>query len=277
MEREYRYKEDGFSYGRNIYDKPDKSFYKMHAHEDFEVLLFIRGNAKYVVEGTIYSLKPYDIMIMRPAETHMIMIDDTQVYERIVINFSRKFIQKHFDSDELLRPFLDRSLGQFNRYCSEDFPSNVWKMCLESLSNIPGDGYQRSTYIAINFLNFISELNIAFINMKKGMHIYEDKELSTIEKRLVEYVNENLFNDISINLISTTFFLSPSQIYRVFKRATGSALWRYVTIKRLLAAKEKIKSGEGLYSVCYSCGFGSYSAFYRAYKKYFKVQPANDK
>lgn len=94
--------------------------------------------------------------------------------------------------------------------------------------------------------------------------------------QLTTYINDHLYADISLDTLCQLFFLSRSQINRVFTRATGTSIWRYVTIKRLLAARAMIRNHEPAGSVCVRCGFSDYSAFYRAYKARFGCSPAED-
>ena len=97
-----------------------------------------------------------------------------------------------------------------------------------------------------------------------------------IQSQLVSYVNEHMFEHISLQSVSEHFYLSQSQIRRLFQRATGSPLWEYVKIKRLLAARAMIQRGENANTACHTCGFSDYSAFFRAYRSYFGHSPRED-
>ena len=87
------------------------------------------------------------------------------------------------------------------------------------------------------------------------------------------YVNKHLFEELSVPILAKQFFMSTSQFNRVFKQAAGASPWEYITIKRLTAAREKIRNGVSVQSACESCGFRDYSAFYRAYVKHFGCAP----
>ena len=67
-----------------------------------------------------------------------------------------------------------------------------------------------------------------------------------------------------------------AEISRIFHQATGSSLWEYVTIKRLLAARAMIQRGEPAGTACLACGFSDYSAFFRAYRSHFGHVPRQD-
>ena len=101
-------------------------------------------------------------------------------------------------------------------------------------------------------------------------------ESPDVAKQLIEYVNKNLYEPLSLNSLSERFFLSQSQLNRLFRRATGTSIWEYITIKRLITARNRIRVGEHAGKVCISCGFKDYSSFYRMYKARFGVSPKQD-
>ena len=94
--------------------------------------------------------------------------------------------------------------------------------------------------------------------------------------QLIDYINKNLYEPLSLSRLSDKFFLSQSQLNRLFKKATGTSVWEYITIKRLIAARNRIRVGEHSGKVCISCGFKDYSSFYRMYKNRFGVSPKQD-
>ena len=68
-------------------------------------------------------------------------------------------------------------------------------------------------------------------------------------------------------------FISKAQLWRSFKETTGYSPWNYITLKRLIKAKQLIESGEAPTKIFSECGFSDYTTFYRAYKKHFGHSP----
>ena len=97
-----------------------------------------------------------------------------------------------------------------------------------------------------------------------------------LESQLVTYINEHLFEPISLQTVADAFYRSRSQISRIFQRATGSPMWKYILVKRLMAARAMIQRGEPASTACTVCGFTDYSAFYRAYRAQFGHAPRED-
>ena len=93
---------------------------------------------------------------------------------------------------------------------------------------------------------------------------------------ILEYLNTHLTEDISIDALADTFYLSKYYMMRLFRAETGFTIHGYLTDKRLRVARDLIARGMRTTDACYQCGYHDYSAFSRAYKKRFQVSPRAD-
>ena len=59
----------------------------------------------------------------------------------------------------------------------------------------------------------------------------------------------------------------------LFKQKMGVSVYRYITQRRLIAAKSLIEQGQPLEDVALKVGFSDYSSFYRAFKQEFGISP----
>jgi AraC-like DNA-binding protein len=128
--------------------------------------------------------------------------------------------------------------------------------------------------ILSNFASLLVSINIAFD--KKGQKSDARNQKSEADE-IIDYINENLFTDISLSSISDTLHISPSQINRIFKKLTGTSVYSYIISKRLIVAQELIAKGENATTASQNCGFHDYSSFYRLYKKHFGTAPTDAK
>lgn len=254
-----------------IDDAPDGSEFIMHVHEQCEIYCFVSGNAEYLVEGTKYPLKSGSILIMRPAESHRAKIIGSEKYERYAINFSVSLIDSIDPRHLLLNAFFDRPLGRGNKYLpaeleNADIAGLFTEMCGGS------DDYEKRLSVMTGLFSLLSMINKAFQNRRSSNYLPPQ---NTSEK-IVSYVNAHLFDRLSVPMLAEHFYLSTSQFGRIFRQSTGAAPWEYITIKRLTAAREKIRGGVSVRNAAESCGFGDHSAFYRAYVKHFGCAPSSE-
>lgn len=261
----------GDIYIRHAVDEdPDSRKFNMHIHDQCEIYFFVSGSVDYLVESSRYPLEENSLMVMRPAELHTPRITGNTKYERYAINFPTTFASAIDPQGRLMRPFCERPLGKNNLYGQALLDMALIKKLFEQMCG-EDDAYDRRLTVTTHLITLLDMIGRAFSERET----VRQKPQSTPE-RIVAYVNRHLFEKLSVPELAKHFYLSPSQFGRVFKQATGMAPWEYITKKRLTAAKEMLHKGHSTQTVCDACGFGDYSAFYRAYIKYFGHPPKHD-
>lgn len=255
-----------FSWARR--EHPRKEEYSLHAHENYELLYFIEGRGDYLVEGYEYPIGKDCVMIMRPGEVHRLLIDETVPYERICINFRPQLLES-MDPEGLLMALFDRrKLGERNRYvvdCGEELMALLPTYTEMETAGMP------ELSARLFLLRCLYEL--CRQSVQRSPAADEPMPLEPV----LQYINHHLTEELSLQGIAARFYISPAQLNRQMKRMVGTTFWNYVLVKRLLAAKAYIRQGVPAGEAAGRCGFGEYSAFYRAYKKQFGVSPQTDR
>ena len=253
-------------------DCPEDRFFAMHVHERYEIYYFVSGSAEYLVEGSRYPLEPGSLLVMRPVESHRVKILGSKPYERFALNFFPAVLDGIDPQQRLMKPFEDRPLGRGNLYAPAEFGDVDLERIFMQMCEPGEEDYGKRLKLLTGLIRLLDMLHEAYT--QRGSAEYMPPQ--SLSEQMVSYVNMHLFDKLSVPDLAEQFFLSTSQFSRVFKQATGVAPWEYITIKRLTAAKEKIRRGIPANAASESCGFGDYSAFYRAYTKYFGCTPKVD-
>jgi AraC-like DNA-binding protein len=253
------------SYG--VDEKPDDSRFSVHVHDDYELHCVASGKVGYMVEGRIYDLRPGGMMLMRRAESHRLLVNGSERYERYTLNFRPEVLEAHGLSLTLMDAFESRGLGERNLYLPSEFqgmePLGVFRQMMESCQTLP------SEEVLVPYLSaLLCAVNTVFHRQPHTR--YSDEELG---RRLINYINDNLFEELSLAVISENIHMSPSQINRVFRSLTGTSVYQYILSKRMIVAQDLIAKGESAVSASQRCGFHDYSSFYRLYKKRFNTSP----
>lgn len=93
--------------------------------------------------------------------------------------------------------------------------------------------------------------------------------------RIEDYVRQNLGRELSLAGIAAVVGMSPRQLSRGFRAATGQSLWQFVIECRAREAAHMLVRNRSL-SLSYvarACGFESYSQFIAAFRKVFGQLP----
>ena len=97
---------------------------------------------------------------------------------------------------------------------------------------------------------------------------------SMLSVKIERFIDEHILDDISIKLLCETFFLSKNALYSLFLREFNSSVGKYILVKRIQLAIDKLKNTElSITAVAGECGFNDYNYFIRAFKKQTGVTP----
>ncbi|MBR1638042.1 MAG: helix-turn-helix transcriptional regulator [Treponema sp.] len=253
-------------------ENPEPTNHPMHIHSRCEIFFFISGNVDYLVEGSRYPLLPASVMIMRPSEAHTARILNNKKYERFAINFPTSFLSQIDSQNQLMKPFLERELGKDNFYSEMELDMQLVKKIFTSMIEANTEVERRFTiHTQLGMLLFM--IYEAFLRRKN--QVIENQPL--FSQKVIRYINEHLFEEITVTSLAEHFNLSASQFTRNFNKDVGSSPWEYILRKRLTAARELLKKGVTTQQACYDSGFTDYSSFYRSYVKYFKESPGESR
>ena len=245
------------------FENPFSKEHLLHAHAYYEVCLFLEGEGSYCVEGSEYPLQPGDVVVLRPEEAHYVKVSSDTPFERILLSFGKHFMEALDPEKELYPPFWNREPGRQNLYRSADFSD---LQLGEHFFNMETDTARQ--HVVTHLLALLGDLNLAF----RRMPSYEQSR-ETLEAAVIRLINDNYHQELSLQELSDRFFISRAQLCRRFQKATGTSIGRYITIKRLNAARKLLLQGRKASDACAMCGFKDYTTFYRAYVRHFGCSP----
>ena len=258
MMKNTHFESENISYFDARTDSTPENLNSRHCHDKYEIIYVLEGRGKYVVEGVEYPIKPHTLMIFPPLVYHCVSVDPDSPYERTVINFDAAVI-------------TDCVAEIFGRVVGEATPSGAY-YSLNSKSDALVSVFDRmkassglpSAERGVMMRLLLSELILILSVEGREELIEEDWDIGA---RVIRYLNENAFRDISLEKLAKRFFVSKYYLCRAFKKHNGISIHGYIVQKRVMHAKQLIESGEPAASAAYKVGFGDYSAFYRAYMK----------
>lgn len=243
---------------------------QMHTHTTCEIFCVFRGTGYFIVEGAQHKLEHGKIILLRPGEMHRLTLTGDDSYDRISYHFHESVVDAIDPQHTLLTPFFDRPLGEHNVYtCSAAGNSRIYDLLAQLVRKTP-DEYTTRLNARVALFSLLSEFK----------HLYDARQYLSPDqdsahlRAVLEYINNNLTQPLSVDGLCQRFFMSRSQLNREFKRATGTTVWDYVMSKRLLQARIHIANGMRAGEAAVACGFRDYSAFYRSYVKKYETPPS---
>lgn len=250
----------------HIKDSALESF-DYHYHAFHKIYLLLSGNVIYNIEGKSYPLLPYDIVLVNRNELHKPEIDFSTPYERIIL-------YTNLEEDSLLCHCFERSseTGQHVIRLTDAPHTRLFEVLAALEEASASVDFAGELYESALFTEFMVLLNRSMIH---NQYSYVSAHASGNKiHRILSYINEHLQEDLSVDLLSTHFYISKYHLMRTFKAETGYSLHHYIIDKRLLLAKDLLARQFPVGEICFQCGFKDYSTFFRAFKKKFGCKPS---
>lgn len=100
------------------------------------------------------------------------------------------------------------------------------------------------------------------------------KENKDIILESVDFIEENLFDDLSLDLLAKNTYLSKYHFHRVFLSSIGNSVMRFIKQRRIIRSTHSlIYSSKTITTIAFEHGFNSLDTYIRAFKKMYGITP----
>ncbi|MBQ2889394.1 MAG: helix-turn-helix domain-containing protein [Clostridia bacterium] len=252
------------------YEKPlqTQEAFHLHSHDEYEVYMFVEGDARYVVEEKNYSLSPGDVILIRKHEMHRVFHNSDTRYRRFVLWIAPQFFEKH-SIGEYEAAFSENKFSVGNKISSEIVRSAGLYDAVMRLKKY-SDNYNE------NYTPIVQSIVIEIVYLINKISSFEATD--TVNKpiqNIINYINRHFTSEITLDTLCEKFFVSKYHLCRIFKEATGLTVQEYIREKRLTYVASLKREGKSLTQASIEAGFSDYSSFYRAYVKRYGISPKN--
>lgn len=244
-----------------------------HEHAFYEIFFFLSGDVSYIIEGRTYQLRPGDILLTDNRDIHKPDIRPGKPYERFVIWIEPTFLSRaNMFGLDLTRCFADASEKKYKRIRPEsNVLTHLRSICEKMLRNRDDTGFGSGTLSYVYLIEFLVYLNRAYFATPDDIRrdVTENEKVNGV----VAYINDHLADDLTLDRLAETCYISKSHLMHQFKTYTGLTLYQFIIKKRVTVARNMIHAGTPVTEACMRCGFNDYSNFLKAFKREFGRSP----
>ena len=256
-----------------FYDDRNLAKIEAHSHNYYEFYFFVEGDISMQIGKDLSPLRFGDIIVIPPHVPHRAVIHSQKIpYRRFVFWISQEFYDHLRQVSSCYSYLLDhvRDSKQYifhlDRIASNTLQSKM--LCL--LEEMQADRFGRELQLTLYVDDLILRINRIVYEMLEPEKKVTDASLYA---NLVEYIENHLDEELSLERLAEEFYVSKYHIAHVFKDNIGLSIHQYITKKRLLLCEEAIRAKMNITDVYQTYGFGDYSSFYRAFKKEYGISP----
>ena len=242
----------------------------VHFHTFYKVTFVKFGAGSYMIDGRLYDIRSGDIILVGINVPHQPSFEEGELYDRYTLYISAGMLED-FDIPEChIYELFSSESGNVVR--PEGKEADRFAAMLERIdTETRSSSYAARLAARIGVIRFLIETGRCREDsaLTVPLRLPEDDKMLNI----LRYINENLGENMTIADISSKFYMSRYHMMRSFKNAFGCSMHEYIINRRLTRAREMILQGASPADACYECGYGSYSAFARAYSDKYGVSP----
>ena len=246
---------------------------KEHSHKYYEFYFFLGGDVSITIKNQTYPLQKGDMVLLPPDIKHYITIHDPDIaYQRFVFWFTPEFAKElHHISEDYVYLLKHSKDNKQYIYHFDTITFNTIQSKLFLISDeIHFDHFGKAVKLSLAVKDLILHLSRVVYEM---INPQITKEQHGLFEKVIDYINEHLEEDLSLERLAKMFFANKYHIAHLFKEKYGMPLHQYVIKRRLALCKDALLNNEEITEICLLCGFSDYSSFYRAFKKEYGLSP----
>lgn len=231
--------------------------YSKHLHYFNEIIYFVKGEVQYTVESETYKLSEGNIVLIPAGKYHFATVNSNVPYERYVLKFPNSALTEN----------IQKKLSGSSSFFAN---SKKFLIMFRQLDSYYGKYSDEDLYTL-----FICE-TIKLLVMLYNEPIYTSNQKNGIIADLIQYIDENIREPITLTTLNEKFNFSKSYISNEFRKYMKIPIMQYIRAKKIIAAHQMILSGEKKTVIAEMFGFEDYSTFYRSYVKVMGFAPSGN-
>lgn len=256
------------------YREPRPNTVEVHHHDFYEVYYLLSGEVGYWVDGRIIRMRSGDLLLINPLELHRPILEGkNKIYERIVLWINKEYLEGLFSDQIKLSRCFDTSLPTHTHLIR---PAVSERSALTArMGELVREYYSPEMGSDLCAYGMFLQLMVQMNRMaQQGQTRQEEtQQLSELVQKALVFIGENLNQPITLEGLSSRFFVSKYYLSHAFTKEVGVSVYRYIMLRRLLMARQLLSAGETAGQVCRNCGFSDYTSFYRAFKSEYGISP----
>ena len=238
---------------------------KLHWHDKYEFCQVLSNNLLIVLEGREIRANAGDIVAIDEKSLHQFILDSggtvvriCQFPLRLLFNFKVKVnsLKSHITAEEI------RQIDGLEKRINTLFEMMETSEAVYTSS----DPFLQAIVSSVYFLleKYFSETNTVFADEHDRQEFY----------KVTSYINDNFKNDVTVDSIAKSLYMSRTKITNVFKKCLGRNINDYITELRVKNANDILANGGSVTIAALESGFHSIRTFHNAYRRVMKMTPS---
>lgn len=235
---------------------------KSHYHDYYEIYFLEYGKRYHVLDQEIYCVDAKEFIVFPPHVMHFSYSEQDTPFKRLILYFDPTAI--HIPE---IAQKLSLSVGVYK-------PSDKISQEIHLLINqILKEQEQEALFHEETEMMLLNQLLVKIIRCKEDRSVFEKN--SRI-RDIVRYIHEHYTENITLEFLSETFYISKYHLCREFKHYTHTTLVTYVNRLRIAhAIRLLLETDLSVSAIARIIGFSTGTHFSRIFKLLHQQSPSH--
>ena len=253
----------------------------LHWHKELQLCLILTGRVRFSINQKEVEAGAGDVIFINSQVIHSAtsISNDEEEASYCCINFAYEMVGGFHGSlmeRNFVLPFLRNEQNDF-LLISEKSEEGVLEEISSKMLHI------RKLFKETEperYFDIFAELVLIWKELARWLHKTEDQpstrrpEDYETSREVISYIEKNLGEKLTLDLIAKEVCLSKWECSRRFKRIAGESVWSYLISARMAKAVELLLySRKSVERIGFEVGFPNVNLFIRQFKKEFRTTP----
>lgn len=220
-------------------------------YEDVNIFFVLSGSIHLHMNDDIFYYKKNDFFVIDPYSIPMV-IKTSGKFINLSINkyYFNKFSLLQFEKTKLESIYLEKKIKQ------------------AFFTAILAQQDQDSFNSDINIIKLINYIRIGDYYNSKNNHFS-----NPLIVEVLDYVNQNCKEDLTVSKIASEFFVNSSYLSRVFSESLNISLSQYIKKVKIYHLSKELLFSNSDQNIWKKYGYSSYFTFSKHFKSFFFITP----
>jgi AraC-like DNA-binding protein len=252
-------------FGKHSVTKAIPALYP-HYHENaFEITYLCKGTMTFFTDNQTHHLSGGDVYISFPDEAHSTGAVPISLNEMYWFQLDITVDNFLFLGDEWKKRLIEE-LNQIDFRLISTNTGEMQKLMKEFFRLTHGQGEQERFHAASVLIYFLNQL---IIYSKR-----QEKETTKDIQQAVDYILENIFENISLDVLSEVSGLSLSRFKQKFCQQLGFTPREYINFHKVERSKFLLEKGSSVTDTALELGFSTPNYFATVFKRFTTLSPS---
>ncbi len=248
-----------------------------HWHEEYEFLVITKGTGTACLNTRTTHIAEGDILFINAGIVHSFRGEANDPLGFFALDFGCELLNS-YGNDDIQQKYISRQANGeliFRDHFRREDP--VWKCIhtpLEEIHALCTHNMEENELLIKSDLLRIwhylcCDAEATAFSLKK-----KDDEKVLLIKQILQYVQENYAQNLTLSGLAEQFHMSEGQFCRIFKSQIRMTAIEYLNFYRIGVACDRLKEGNAPVSdIALECGYNNISYFNRTFRRYMHCTP----